>query len=158
MAVMDVGRRRTVGITGTDVGLVSQAGRNGMGDYVDTVTGDLVSDSGQVITPGGGSVYSPGAFLTNADYEAYMNPGGVNSSAGGFWSSLTNSLIGAGTKLGTQALATPGTTILPNGTVIAGTPQGTSALTGSGVNVGSSGVLLIAAVGIGLMLMLGGRR
>ena len=72
--------------------------------------------------------------------------------AGINWNNLFAQLIGSGSKLGAQALATPGTTILPNGTIVAGTPQGTSAFSFGGI--GSSG-LLIAGGLLLLVLALG---
>lgn len=67
------------------------------------------------------------------------------------WASIIGNLTAAGTKLGSQALATPGTTILPNGTIIQGTPQGTSNFSFGGI---SSSTLLLIAAALGLVLVL----
>ena len=67
------------------------------------------------------------------------------------WNSVIAQLAGAGTKLGSQALLTPGSALLPNGTIIAGTPQGTSNLNLGGI---SSTTLLLIAAALGLVLVL----
>lgn len=70
------------------------------------------------------------------------------------WASLVSMLGADATKLTSQALATPGTTILPNGTIVAGTPQGTSAVS-SGI---SSSTLIILACVVGAVLLVGNKK
>jgi len=67
------------------------------------------------------------------------------------WNAIVASLTSAGAKLGSQALLTPGSVVLPNGTVIAGTPQGTSNFSFGGI---SSGTLILLAAALGLVLVL----
>ena len=67
------------------------------------------------------------------------------------WASIIGNLTAAGTKLGSQALLTPGSAILPNGTIVAGTPAGTSNLNLGGI---SSTTLLLIAAALGLVLVL----
>lgn len=159
MAVVTVGQRRTVGITGTDVGFVSRAGAlNGMGDCSPAGTDEYGELCAYI--PPNVDTSAANAYINNPNISTGLLPGTVQSqpsNSGINWNSLFGNLIGAGTKLGTQQLATPGTTILPNGTVVTGTPQGTSALaTGLG---SSTGLIMIAGLGlVGLMLMLGRGR
>jgi hypothetical protein len=102
--------------------------------------------SGTPVIPTGlaplSTVNLPGsAFLnpTTGNYTDYSNPltpvGGTPSTAptgsaatgfnwGTFFSGLIPSLAADATKIGQQAIATPGTVLLPNGTVAVGTAAG----------------------------------
>ena len=118
---------------------------------------------GQVYNAASGTIFDPLTGNTiNAQTGAIISGPVLGSSpvastpgAGFNLNQFLSNLFGAGTKLGSQALLTPGTVMLPNGTIVAGTPQGTSNVTLGGI---SSGTLLIGALLIGGVFLLSGKR
>lgn len=73
---------------------------------------------------------------------------------GNFVASIFPTVANDATKLGQQALATPGTVLLPNGTIAVGTAQGQPSLAQT---LGSSSsllpILLIGGVGLVVIMM-----
>ncbi len=119
--------------------------RRGMGDVFDPYATDS------------GSALPPDVPITDPAIAAFLvDPTGPipQTTSTGVpinWNSILGQVIGSGTKLGSQALLTPGSAILPNGTIIAGTPAGTSNLNLGGI---SSTTLLLIAAALGLVLVL----
>lgn len=135
--------------------------RRGMGALVCDDAGcydDGTSSGGSPVEATPYFSIAPGTSYTTSPSAAAASPGTVllpSTTTSGQpinWGSLIASLGADATKIGTQLISTPGTTILPNGTVVTGTPQGTSALTLGGLNI-SSGMLIGAAALIGLVLL-----
>lgn len=109
------------------------------GDTIDTRTGAIIS--GPVLGSSGSAGNVPSG----------------NPSTGFNWGSLFGSIVTSASKLTQQAIATPGTTILPNGTVIAGTPQGTSALVGTSSLSSLAPLLLLGGGAVVLVTLLKGK-
>ena len=120
-------------LTGLPLGTSAPVDNSPGANYIDTVTGQLVNGA-------------TGQVIPNASVAQYSTASNYSSLA-----SIVSSLAAAGTKLGSQALATPGTTILPNGTIVTGTPAGTSALTAAGIS--SSTLLLVGGVLFAVLLV-----
>lgn len=149
--------RRAVGISGFDVGSpIRGMGQcvGGYDEYGDACTdfSPITSDPTATATA---NAYLNSPASSNAANTANMPyTGNLSPPSSGFnLNSLLTNLIGAGAKIGTQAIASPGTTILPNGTVVTG--QGTSALLGSSSSL--TPILLIAGLGL-VVVMMSGRR
>lgn len=88
----------------------------------------------------------------NSDGSVSMTPSGPSSTATTL--GLISALIPAATKLTQQAIATPGTVILPNGTIAVGTAAGTPSIgTSISTALGSNGILIIGLVIGGVLLV-----
>jgi hypothetical protein len=99
--------------------------------FIDPTTGNYV-DYSNPLTPVGGTP------------SIYSNPTG-NASTGFNWGSFLTNIAADATKLGQQAIATPGTLIGPSGQVAVG-----------GVNPGAIGISSATLSGLMPVLLIGG--
>lgn len=95
-------------------------------------------------------------YINNSNVGTANLPTVTSTGAPINWTAILSQALGSGAALTRQAIATPGTTILPNGMVVTGTPQGTSAFNFGGM---SSTALLIGALVLGgVVLMVAAKK
>jgi hypothetical protein len=139
----------SVSSTPVDTSAVNALINAGFTDTSATVDPSTGLSAAVGVNPSTGDAY----YISQSGSNGLIGNVGTASASSINWNSLLSSLTAAGTKLGTQALATPGTTILPNGTVVTGSAASTTPLSTSSI----SSILPWLAVGLVVLLVAKGK-
>ena len=100
--------------------------------------------------PGGTTALTPSGQLVSLVSGQVIAPSGSAATGfnwGSFLAAVTPAALTDATKLTSQAIATPGTVLLPNGTIAVGTSAGTSSLTTALSSLSSSSLLPLLLLG-----------
>jgi hypothetical protein len=143
----DLDGNQVSAVASKDLGLHAyiprRVARRGVGDPMQAGSGEggIENTIGPTSTP-------------DFNYTPYSGPGAISSGGAPFnWNNFFNSLVGAGTKLGQQAMLPAGSSLLPSGAIISPYGAAGGLLTaGGGLNM--SNLLLWGGAAVVLVLVL----